>query len=392
MARQNHTTRRAPSQQRLSITRYLAFFSLVIFLVVFTFKRAPASSSSKITAPYKRTKNHGQGGLNFHTTVANGLGKDSWEKGKTCSPSTLASNSRAFKPKTSNCPTRTFMSTLIDSLDPRKPITHVFVGCNKGDDMVLSARLFTGDERFSTTKYSEAVRNNLGGSKQKVVTGPCDTQEITDEMLPVPLHPGESREFVSYCFEPMLGNVEILERSLTEVNLRSDFTVVRAAVSSRSGKVVFKEGIPGQENIGIGGRVNDNLDNNNDNEVDVITLDEYLLPKGHATIEYLSIDTEGNDARVLYGSVKMLATTHVRYLEFEYNSVGQWLNSDLQDVVDLLDNFGFDCYWLGNKGELWRLTGCWADNYYRRVWSNVGCVNRQEAVLWEEMERVSENR
>ena len=54
--------------------------------------------------------------------------------------------------------------------------------------------------------------------------------------------------------------------------------------------------------------------------------------------------------------------------------------------VDLLDQLGFDCFWAGNAGQLWRLTGCWHDSYYAgRAWSNVACANRRERELLEAM-------
>ena len=50
--------------------------------------------------------------------------------------------------------------------------------------------------------------------------------------------------------------------------------------------------------------------------------------------------------------------------------------------MDLLDQVGFDCFWAGNAGQLWRLTGCWHDSYYAdRQWSNVACANRRDTAL-----------
>lgn len=92
----------------------------------------------------------------------------------------------------------------------------------------------------------------------------------------------------------------------------------------------------------------------------------------------MSIDTEGNDLRVLLGGIKTLASDKIKYLEFEYHNVNRWARSDLQDTIDLLDQLNFDCYWALNSGKLSRLTGCWHDSYYsERKWSNVACINRK---------------
>jgi len=81
--------------------------------------------------------------------------------------------------------------------------------------------------------------------------------------------------------------------------------------------------------------------------------------------------------RAVLGAVRTLAAGKVRYLEFEYHAVGRWARSDLQDLVDLLDQLDFACYWALNSGGLSRLTGCWHDVYYQqRTWSNVAYINQ----------------
>ena len=62
--------------------------------------------------------------------------------------------------------------------------------------------------------------------------------------------------------------------------------------------------------------------------------------------------------RAILGGIRSLAAEKVRYMEFEYHKVGRWSKSDLQDLIDLLDQFGFDYYWALNSGGLRRLTGC----------------------------------
>lgn len=71
-----------------------------------------------------------------------------------------------------------------------------------------------------------------------------------------------------------------------------------------------------------------------------------------------SLDTEGNDALVLQGGARTLATK-VRYVEFEYGTGGAWQRIRLPAVLTPLEEVGFVCYWLG-KGKLC-LAGapCW---------------------------------
>ena len=121
-------------------------------------------------------------------------------------------------------------------------------------------------------------------------------------------------------------------------------------------------------------------------EVPLYVLDEhvqqYLLPR----IDVLSIDTEGNDPLVLEGGVQTLSTM-VRYVEFEYHNIGAWLSVELKDVLEQLEKMGFVCYWLG-KAKLWRITGCWHQDYAVRQWSNIGCVHVTNTEWYATMEDI----
>ena len=52
-------------------------------------------------------------------------------------------------------------------------------------------------------------------------------------------------------------------------------------------------------------------------------------------IHHLLIDTEGSDYLVLQGGLKTLNRT--RYLEFEVNAMGLWLNQSLFEAIEYLD-------------------------------------------------------
>ncbi len=94
---------------------------------------------------------------------------------------------------------------------------------------------------------------------------------------------------------------------------------------------------------------------------------------------------------VLYGSLHLLLGA-VRVLEFEVHAVGQWGVSRVDNVVAMLDNAGFTCYWhLNGEHPLLRATGCMAEALESNTikhWSNMVCVNRKEpsvAALFEKL-------
>ena len=78
----------------------------------------------------------------------------------------------------------------------------------------------------------------------------------------------------------------------------------------------------------------------------------------------------GNDALVLMGLHDSLGRDVVQILEFEYHEKGKWADISLSFVLDFLDHHAFDCFRQGDKGQLWRLSGCWHESYQQnKQWS-----------------------
>jgi hypothetical protein len=127
--------------------------------------------------------------------------------------------------------------------------------------------------------------------------------------------------------------------------------------------------------------------------VQAMTLDEYPETQDLRVIDLLSIDTEGNDMNVLYGSINLLSRQLVRVLEFEVHDVGHWKVSRLDNVLALLDNLGMICYWhLNGDHPILRATRCMSELYEAptiKWWSNMVCVNQNESDLWQLLESLS---
>ena len=69
--------------------------------------------------------------------------------------------------------------------------------------------------------------------------------------------------------------------------------------------------------------------------VAITTIDDYCAERGVASIDFLKIDTEGHDLKVLQGAVGMLRRRAVRFIQFEYGAA----NADSRDL--LRDFFAF---------------------------------------------------
>lgn len=185
-----------------------------------------------------------------------------------------------------------------------------------------------------------------------------------------------------FCIEPMAANFQVMTSSFSSLGYTAPFvTLTNAAVSSLPGWVRFSNGTAGAEGFGM-----DEADGGPDEPipaggVPVLSLDQYVERNKIDMIDWLSIDTEGNDARVIFGGSRLFAAQKVRVFEFEVHAVNHWLKSDLEDLIDLLDNYGYTCYWETNNGNLVQISGCWAPPYNQHPWRNVACVLRTEPIF-----------
>lgn len=236
--------------------------------------------------------------------------------------------------------------------------TIVSVGCNKGYDFIQVMRKMSNNPIYSNEalKITHNITNFDGacksGSKRDVPVNMLDISNVR-----------------GFCIEPMINNYKLLKSSFEKLNLKN-IEVTHAAVGSIPGFVNFPVGGVGAEGIGI-----NHLDSKG--EVPVITLDQYAELHNIDTIEWLSIDTEGNDARVLIGATNLLYHKKIKAFEFEAHDVNHWKKSNLEDLIDLLHNFGYTCHWETEMGNLVQITGCWITEYEKHPWKNVACFINQ---------------
>jgi FkbM family methyltransferase len=75
--------------------------------------------------------------------------------------------------------------------------------------------------------------------------------------------------------------------------------------------------------------------------VPLITLDAYCCAAGVLAIDFLKIDTEGNELNVLKGSQTMIQTNAIRAIQFEFNEMNVVSRVFLKDFYDILQGYSF---------------------------------------------------
>lgn len=304
--------------------------------------------------------------------------------GKRCTPERLH---RLVKLRVSNrdhCPHKDdwwlpFCTNFSSALS--RPLVHVNIGCNKGFDFLANLEDLSGNETYSPVAYYDRLAQlGLGFDDD----GACKQGSRKNLVSRTKPNVSTPRQVEGFCFEPLPATLVSLKAGMK--SLGPNVVVAPYALSSYHGEAFFTKRASGKEGGGI-------TTNAKGHRVLVTTLDRFAEEMDLDVIDLLSIDTEGNDMRVLYGSVNFLTTRLVRVIEFEVHEKGQWYHTRVDNLIDLVDNLGFDCYWAaGKKKPLLRMTGCthkaYEDNELKH-WSNVVCVNRVETKLAELFERTS---
>jgi FkbM family methyltransferase len=271
--------------------------------------------------------------------------------------------------KKSNCPSTAEIIKFLSTTSESKSPVLIYAGCNKGDDYINGVRAWSRNKKYSPTAIYDWY--NKSGLK---VTFACGL----DHEIPLDTPPQTILPVRGYCIEPMESNVFMLQSVFTALGYKKpEIQLIQAALSIYPGHAEFPNiiGRAGVANMGLHDAENGKY---NTTTVQLLTLDDLVRNEKISKIDYLSLDTEGNDMQVILGGVRLLASQAVRYFEFEHHKVARWFTSSLRDMIELADSFGYDCYWTLNDGKLARLTGCWSDVYLEKFWSNVGCINRKD--------------
>jgi FkbM family methyltransferase len=282
----------------------------------------------------------------------------------------------------SNCPDRTpwWLSFAGQMSEGRGPLTHVNIGCNKGFDFLATLEDLSGDQKYAP----QAFRTRLEAAGLMFPDkGACNqVQNVNSRPRP---QLTSIRQVTGHCIEPAVETFQTLEVGMKNLQEEGTIFLSQDAFGSFQGQVFFPKSIKGTE---TGSIADEGI------PVRATTLDDYAQTMGLGTVDLLSIDTEGNDMNVIYGGINFLTSHLVRVLEFEVHDINHWHVSRVDNVVALLDNLGFVCYWhLNGEYPLLRATGCMAEELETsgvKFWSNMVCANANEDDLVQLFDSISE--
>lgn len=90
--------------------------------------------------------------------------------------------------------------------------------------------------------------------------------------------------------------------------------------------------------VASAGRLNVNVSDYQHQSAEFMRGDEFCAKHGVAHIDFLKVDTEGHDIKVLHGFADMLAERRIDVIQFEYNRLNIFARALLYDFYDLLES------------------------------------------------------
>lgn len=142
-----------------------------------------------------------------------------------------------------------------------------------------------------------------------------------------------------YAFEPVKNTFDLLDARKSN-NLQCE----NLALGDMVGSVDFTTFEDDSTLNGINSRSLESVPNSKIEKVSMTTLDQYCKDNGIAKIDFLKIDTEGNELAVLNGAVEMMSAKAIKAIQFEYG--GTYIDSRilLKDIYKLLVSKGYSIY------------------------------------------------
>ena len=286
--------------------------------------------------------------------------------------------------KFSNCPKLNWVDWFATERECGVKQAHILViGGNKGFDCVGWLRMYRNTN--ATDDWKPSAKEWLSVLPASTTCGQCKQCE-SEYPLPKRRKLSELPPTVT-CVEPLPANFDGLSAAAqTEPWASSGLRIIHAAAAlDTSRKVTFPANAKwGREDIGIDNHGQNRLQNpSGEISVATKTVDQLVFGDAGSNEQpkiptVLTIDTEGFDALVLFGAARTLSSGGVAYLEFEYHGMPPWKDIKLKWIIDYLNNFHFDCYFAGNDGLAFKVTGCWQEKYEFHKWSNLACASRMK--------------
>ena len=142
-----------------------------------------------------------------------------------------------------------------------------------------------------------------------------------------------------HCFEPQPQLCRQMQHNLAEFGDR--VRLIPKGVAARSGKLNLYCNPESPELASFSAEVNaiPYVDNSSTIEVEITTLDQYVLEAGLTRVDFIKIDTEGYELEVLQGAERLLREFKPAMIQLEFNLHHLLCGTSLYAIASLLPDY-----------------------------------------------------
>ena len=154
-----------------------------------------------------------------------------------------------------------------------------------------------------------------------------------------------SPDCAAVLVEPSTSALEVLRHRFAE---ESRVEIIPAAAAERRGHAKFyEEPSAGEASTLVAGATRTN---GHWRDVQLETVDAIMAARRWESVDFVKIDAEGYDLRVLQGMTKVLGQRGAGIVQFEYNVSWRQAGSLLENAASMLAAFGYELFLLRGDG------------------------------------------
>ena len=195
---------------------------------------------------------------------------------------------------------------------------------------LLALSIGKGFDLGSTNKEFNLIKPYLNSNPKLLVDVGVNRGEYADVLIKN--YPNS----ITYLFEPQKYLYDFL---LKKYNSSNKIKLFNLALDENDGEVTLKKGFEGDGEASIYDRKYLKNKKNIEEKVKCNRLDSIII---NQKIDFIKIDVEGNEMKVLNGMKKIIHNTKIIQIEFG----GTWIDSRFfyRDLFDFFKMFNFDLY------------------------------------------------
>ena len=157
-----------------------------------------------------------------------------------------------------------------------------------------------------------------------------------------------------YCFEPVLKTYKVLENNLLNEIKKGKVIINNFGLSNeiKEAEIFIYEDLSGNNSLYFYEGYNVNINTVNREKIILSTINKYAEKNNIISIDFLKIDVEGNETKVIKGASELIEKRAIKCIQFEYNATWTASESKLENIFNYLSKYGFKFYRLTIWGKI----------------------------------------